>query len=63
MQHNNSNVAIILGCNAVLLSKYKLHQKHLTVFEIWKPTWLLSATSILTVINYSDVWSLANMQR
>jgi hypothetical protein len=63
MQHNNSNVSVILECNAALLSKYRLHQKHLTAFEIWKPMCLLSATSILTVINYSDVWSLADMQR
>ena len=62
MQHNNISVSFILGCNAVLLSKYRLCQKHLMVLEIWKPTCLLTATSILTVINYSDVSSLADME-
>jgi hypothetical protein len=40
-----------------------MHQKHLTVFEIWKPVCLLSATSILTVIMYTNFWGLAEMER
>ena len=42
---------------------YRVHHKHLPVFEIWKLACPLSATSILTVIMYSDVWSLVDMGR
>jgi hypothetical protein len=41
---------------------YRLHQKHLTVFEIQKPSALLCSASILTVIMHSAVWSLGEME-
>jgi len=40
-----------------------VRQKHLTVFEIWKPARLLSTTFVLTIIKYSDIWSLVEMER
>jgi hypothetical protein len=42
---------------------YRVRQKHLTVFEMWKPAWPLRGASILTVTMYSDVWSLVEMER
>ena len=36
---------------------------HLTVFEIWKPAYQLSAAFVLNVIMYSDVWSLVETER
>jgi len=32
------------------------------VFEIWKPACLLCATFVLTIIMYSDIWSLVEME-
>ena len=41
--------------------KYRVWQNYLTVFEIWKPACFVHATPILTIIMYSDVWSLVEM--
>ena len=41
----------------------RVRHKHLTFFEIRKPTCQLHAASVLTVIIYSDVWSLVEMER
>jgi hypothetical protein len=40
-----------------------VRQKHLVVFEIRKPACQLHAIFILTIIMYSDVWSLVEMER
>jgi len=44
------------------LLTYKMYQKHLMVFETWKPACPLSGASIQTIITYSDVekerWSV-----
>ena len=48
-------------CFQTLLT-YKMYQKHLMVFETWKPACPLSGISIQTIITYSDVekkhWSV-----
>jgi len=43
--------------------KQKGWKKHLTVFEIRKPACQLSAAFVLTIIMYSDVWSLVEVER
>jgi hypothetical protein len=40
-----------------------VRHKHLTVFEILKPACQLSAAFVLAVIMYSDLYSLAEMER
>jgi hypothetical protein len=40
-----------------------VRQKHLMVFEFWKPACPLRGASKLTVTMYSDVWSLVEMKR
>jgi hypothetical protein len=40
-----------------------VRQKHLTVFEIRKPACQQSAAFELTIIMYSDVWSLVEVER
>jgi len=42
---------------------YRVHKKHLTVFEILKPVYSLHGVSILTTIMYSDVWSSVQMKQ
>jgi len=42
---------------------YSVHQKHLTVFEILKPGWLLLGISLLTVTMKKDALSLVKMER
>jgi hypothetical protein len=41
----------------------RVRQKHLTVFEIYKPACPLRGASILTVIVHSVVWSVVEMER
>jgi hypothetical protein len=38
-------------------------QKHLTLFEMWKPACPPCGSSMLTVIMCSDVWSTVSMER
>ena len=40
----------------------KVRQKHMMVFEIWKPACQLRAAFVLTVITYSAVWNLVEME-
>jgi hypothetical protein len=53
--------AVILT-KVLIHRKYRVHKKHLTVFEIQKPLRQLCAAFVLTIIMYSGVWSLAEME-
>jgi hypothetical protein len=49
--------------SAIFLEVYTYRcVKHPTVFEIQKPTCQLSAAFVLTIIMYSDVWSLVEVE-